>query len=118
MQQHEVALTNQRLALDILQKHLPPNHSDIGITYREIASILFEKADYEESMVNYEKSLAILTYFLPSTHPEIATTHKGIGDVLCKQAEFEKALSSYEKAQAILQHSDLPVTHPNCVEIK
>ncbi|CAF1456131.1 unnamed protein product [Adineta steineri] len=98
-------------ALGIYQETLPSNHPDLATSYSNIGLAYSEMGEYSKALSYYEKAFEILKNTLPSNHPYLATSYNNIGNVHKNMGKHSKALSFYEKALEIKQKT-LPSNHP------
>ena len=106
------AITFYKKSNKILQKILPPTHSDLASSYNNIGNVCYRVEDYSTALSFYEKALQIYEKTLPPNHPDLATAYSNIGSVNMQMDQHSTALSFYEKMLAVQQKS-LPQNHPN-----
>ncbi|CAF3675218.1 unnamed protein product [Adineta steineri] len=106
------AISYAKQRLEIQQKTLPSNHSNLATTYGNIGSVYDYMGEYSKALSFYEKDLEICQNSLPSNHPNLATSYNNIGLVYYHMGEYSKALSYYENALQIKEKA-LPSNHPS-----
>ncbi|CAF1480451.1 unnamed protein product [Adineta steineri] len=106
------ALTFYEKSNEILQKILPPTHSDVATSYNNIGSMYWKMNENSKALSSYEKALEIRQKTLPENDPLLATSYNNIGGVYDNMGEYLKALFYYEKALEIKQKV-LPAGHPS-----
>jgi tetratricopeptide (TPR) repeat protein len=83
---------------DILQNTLSSDHSQLVISYKNIASMHESMGEYSKALPFYQQALEIEQKTLPSNHPDLATSHSNIGLVFQEMGEYWRAFSFFEKA--------------------
>jgi tetratricopeptide (TPR) repeat protein len=106
------AITFYKKSNEILQKILPPTHSDLASSYNNIGNVYSSVEEYSKALSFYEKALQISEKMLPSNHPDLAIAYGNIGSANMDMGRHSTALSFYEKALAVKQKS-LPQNHPS-----
>ncbi len=109
---YEKAITIYEKGLEIMQKTLPENHSDLGASYNNIGSVYEKMGEYSKALSYYEKGLEIGQRVLPANHSDLGASYNNIGSVYDNMGEYSKALSYYERALGIGQKT-LPANHPS-----
>jgi tetratricopeptide (TPR) repeat protein len=99
-------------ALEIHQKTLPSNHTQLAILYSNIGGLNGHIGVYPKALSFHEKALEIQQKSLPPNHPLLATCYNNIAVAYHQMAEWSKALSFYKKVLDIQQKS-LPPNHPS-----
>ncbi|CAF1285744.1 unnamed protein product [Adineta steineri] len=114
---YEKAIWYYEQGLEICQKTLPSNHSDLATSYNNIGLVYDKIGEYSKALSFYVKALDIREKALPSNHPDFAQLYSNIGGVYHHMREYSKALSYLERALDILQRV-LPPTHLNIESVK
>ncbi|CAF4579073.1 unnamed protein product, partial [Rotaria socialis] len=86
------ALDFYEKSLGIQEKHLPPDHPDLGGSYNNIGIVHWCLGHYDLALDYYNRSLKIRLKSLPAQHPDIASTYENMGLVYENKGEFEQAL--------------------------
>ncbi|CAF1355608.1 unnamed protein product [Adineta steineri] len=107
---YEKSIWYYERGLEIEQKTLPSNHSDLAALYNNIGSLYDKIGEYSNALSSHETALEIRHKTLPSDHPDLATSYNNIGLVYDNMGKYSKALSSHEKALEI-QQKTLPSNH-------
>ncbi|CAF3374055.1 unnamed protein product [Rotaria sp. Silwood2] len=112
MDEYSKALSSYEQSLEIRKKTLPPNHSDLAITYNSIGNVYRNIGEYSKALSFYEQSLEIQKIALPPNHPALTVVYDKIGNMHKNVGDFLKAISSYQQALEI-KNTVLPPNHPN-----
>ncbi len=108
---YEEAVAFYETALDIEQKILPENHSDLASSFNHIGNVYKNIGAYSKALSSHEKALKIRQKILPANHFHLASSYNNIGLVYDNMGDYSKALWSHEKALEIRQKT-LPANHP------
>jgi tetratricopeptide (TPR) repeat protein len=99
-------------AIEIRQRSLSPNHSDLSMSYNNIGNVYGALGMYPKALSSHKKALEIRLQSLPPNHPDLAMSYDSIGSVSYYLGEYSEALPFHEKALQIRQQS-LPSNHPD-----
>ncbi|CAF0779103.1 unnamed protein product [Adineta steineri] len=109
---YEQAISYFEQGLEIQEKTILSNHSDLAESFNDIGLVHHNMGDYSKALSFYEKGLQIRQKTLPSNHPDLAESYNNIGSAYNSMGQYSKALSFYEKGLQIRQKS-LPLNHPD-----
>ncbi|CAF1325374.1 unnamed protein product [Adineta steineri] len=109
---YKKAIWYSEQGLEIQQKTLPSNHSELTPAYINIGNVYHKMGEYSKSLSFYEQGLAIQQKTLSSNHPLLATSYNNIGFLYNNMGEYSKALSFYEQGLVIKQKT-LSSNHPS-----
>ncbi|CAF1189899.1 unnamed protein product [Adineta steineri] len=109
---YEKAIWYYKKALEIDQKTVRSNHSDLAASYNNTGSVYQSMGEHSKALSFYEKAREIWQKTLPSNDPSLAASYNNIGSVYDKMEEYSKALSYHEKTLEIWQ-TTLPSNHPS-----
>ena len=112
MGEYSKALSYYERDLEISKQVLPPNHSNLGTSYNNIAGVHYNVGEYSKALLFYKRSLEIYKVALPPDHPDLATSYNNIGMVYYNMSDYSKAISSYEQSLEIKKVA-LPPNHPS-----
>jgi len=108
--EYDKAISFYEKTLEIQERLLPFNHTDLANSYSNIGLVLYKMGEYDKSLSNLEKALRIREESLPSNHLDIANSYNNIGLVTDQMGEYDKALASFKISLQIREH-ELPSTH-------
>ena len=77
-----------------------------------IASVHFQRGEYDRARADYDRSLAIRTKTLGAEHPDVAQVHNSLGGTMLRKGELDAATQHFEKAIAIFE-ATLGPNHPD-----
>ncbi|CAF1148154.1 unnamed protein product [Rotaria sordida] len=111
MENYLQALLFYEKALEIQQTILPPNYSDLIITYNNIALICNSMGDYSKELSCYENILQIQLKSLSTSDPTLINTYNNLARVYSSTKDYLHAIAFYKKTLKI-QQAILPVNDP------
>jgi tetratricopeptide (TPR) repeat protein len=117
--EYEKAIAYYENLLEINERTLSLNHSQLASSYNNIGLAYNKMGKYSKALSFHEKALEIRQQILPPIHPNLATSYNNIGKVHDNMGQYSKALSCFEKALTIWQeihpsnHPDLAISHGN-----
>ncbi|CAF1263979.1 unnamed protein product [Adineta ricciae] len=88
-------------ALEIRQKHLPENHSDIGQSQCSLGNIHLLLDEFDLALEKYYLALKIFNQSCPDQHIDIAVVLKNIGLLYEKKNDYQLSVTYLEKAKNI-----------------
>ena len=109
---YDKAIEYYEKSLQIFEKNLPPNHSDLATSYNNIGKVYKSMGQYSKAILFCEKAVEIFEKVLPPNLSFLATSYNNTGGVYMKIGDYRKALSLYEKALTIRQKT-FPPNHPS-----
>jgi tetratricopeptide (TPR) repeat protein len=95
---YEEATSFHEKSLEIAQKDLSSNHSDLAQYYNNLAVTYYSVGEYAKALSFYKKVLDICEKPLSGNHFLLATSYNKVGEVYQTIGEYSTALSFYEKA--------------------
>ncbi|CAF4122903.1 unnamed protein product [Rotaria sp. Silwood2] len=108
---YENAIWYYEQALEVWQKTLPLNDSNLIVSYNNIGGVYKNMGEYSKALSFYEKACEICEKMLPANDPDLAISYNNMGGVYDNMGEYSKALSFYEKACEIFKKTH-PANHP------
>lgn len=106
------ALEHHRRALALREKHLPPEHPDLGWSLNNIGTTLFNRGDFEEAEPYLRRAIEIWTTGLGAEHPYLAFAEHNLALVLSRRGEHAAADEHHARAVAAMERSVGP-DHPD-----
>ena len=113
------AMKFYKKALAIEEKHFPPNHPSLAISYCNIGGVYDNMGKYSKALYFHKRALAIEEDTLRANHQDLATSYCNIAAVHDHLGEYSEALSFFEKARVIDEktltsnHPSLAITYSN-----
>ncbi len=109
----EYAAARQRMeaAIAIQEKHFPPDHPTLAISYSNLALILKDLGEYAAARQRMEAAIAIFEKHFPPDHPNLAASFSNLAAILRDLGEYAAARQRMEVAIAIEQ-KHFPPDHP------
>ena len=108
---YDNALQCIKARLEILQKHLEPDHLDIAATYNNMALLYDELGEYENALKCYSICRKIEKKHLESDNQDIATTYGNMAKAYTHKGEYDTALKYYNDCLEILTNHLEPDHH-------
>ena len=111
------------VALKILLQKLGAQHIDVTTCYHNLAAVLHQQGDLENSKEYHERALAIPRQKLGDQHVDVATSYNSLAAVFRGQGDLEKAKEYHERALAIRlqklgdQHVDVATSYNNVAAV-
>jgi CHAT domain-containing protein/Tfp pilus assembly protein PilF len=103
-------------ALEIREKTLGPEHSDVAASLNSLANIYRRKGDYAKAEPIYQRALDIRVKALGPEHPDVAISlhtfanlHSAKGDLAKAEQLYQRALDIREKALGP-EHSEVAIS--------
>ncbi len=97
----DTARADLRLALEILERRLGPDHVLVGRTLGNLGVVLTRAGEVEEAERVLERVLALYERALGPDHPSTATILNNLGGALLAHGELERAQACFERALAV-----------------
>lgn len=114
--EYSKAIEFYETSLDIRQKCVSENHSDLATSWNNIGMAYSHMGEYLKALEFYEKSLHIYEKTLPENHLDLAGSYNNIASLNYKMGEYQEAHKFYEKALNIYKKT-LPENHPDLATI-
>ncbi len=105
--------------VNIREKALHPEHSDLATSYHNLASAYEELGDYQKSLKFNQKALDIREAAFPLKNSDLAQSYNNIAETYRVLGEHQKSLDFNHKALAIWEknfsseHRDVAITYNN-----
>ena len=99
--QHATSLFETSLALR--ERSLGPDHLDVATSLEHLATLYFDRAEYEAALPLDERSLAIRRKQLGESHPLVAATQRGLGTSYVATGRYTAARPMMEAALATFE---------------
>jgi len=92
---------NHSRALQIREKALGPDHTDVAVSLNNLAALYDDKGDYVKAEPMYERALAIWEKKLGPNDTYVAKALNSLAVVYHRRGDYEKAEAFYLRALAI-----------------
>ncbi|MDP3105470.1 MAG: tetratricopeptide repeat protein [Candidatus Methanoperedens sp.] len=126
--QYERALYSEaepmyRRALEINEKLLGKNDSNIATSLNNLAALYKSQGKYDEAEPMYRRALEIFEKSLGKEHPYVATSLNNLAALYYSQGKYDKAEPLYRRALAISEkslgsdHPDVAISLNNLAEL-
>lgn len=99
------AFTSLEDVLKAKQKTLPPGHSSIASTLKDMGIIQAQMENDESALEYFMQALEINKKALPEFHLDLAECHSNIGRIYYKRKEYAKALEEFQTALYIIKNA-------------
>jgi tetratricopeptide (TPR) repeat protein len=99
------AWTHHQQALEIINKHLPPTHPRLALTYYHIGLLHSATNDHLNALDYLEKALEIQENVLQPQHPHLAETHYQLSVIFEQLNKIDDAFQHAKKAIDIARHA-------------
>jgi tetratricopeptide (TPR) repeat protein len=99
-------------ALDIDERTLGPDHSDVATSLNNLALLYQDQGKYDEALPLYQRALDIKERTLGPDHPSVATSLNNLALLYKDQGKYDEALPLYQRALDIEERS-LGPDHPS-----
>ncbi|WP_413164994.1 tetratricopeptide repeat protein [Capilliphycus salinus ALCB114379] len=99
-------------ALEIRERLLGENHSDVEASISWLASLYRHQGRYKEAEAFYQRSIAILEKTLGEEHPHVAVSLNGLALLYTTLGYYHQAEAFYQRSLAILETA-LGTEHPD-----
>ena len=96
----------------IREQVLPKEHSDLAMSYNNLASTYGALGEHQKRLEFNQKALAIREKVLPSDHPDLATSYNNLAATYHASGDYQQCLQYLQKALAI-REKVLPSEHPD-----
>ncbi|CAF3391012.1 unnamed protein product [Rotaria socialis] len=106
----DVAMCLDNMALHIREKHLPVGHSDIDVSYNNVANMYVCLDENDSALKHYELALKTYNKSLRSCHPHVIMTMENKASIYEDQCNYEKAQYYYTETVNIFRRT-LPANH-------
>ena len=83
--------------MSIHVRALGPGHEDTAGSTRELAKLLAQQGNAEESEKHFRRALAVMEAVLGPTHPETAITCNQLASLLKDQGNTEEAAQLFRR---------------------
>lgn len=107
----EEALSQERRALKIKKSILPPDHTDLGISYSRLGNIYNKMDDSKNALTYLKKAMRIEENSLPSDSLILGKTYHRIA-ALCNQVGEDSLALEYSQKTLDIRLSKLPPDSP------
>ena len=107
------ALDYHTRALSILERVLPPDHTDLALGYSNVGSAYCGLGQYEHALDYQKKALEIMCDSLEGTHPSIALQCINVGNLYLNLGDYESGLEYHQRALTSMSNGALH-DHPDC----
>jgi serine/threonine protein kinase/tetratricopeptide (TPR) repeat protein len=101
-----------RESLELLERHLGPDHGDLAPSLNNLALLLQNRSDYAGAEPLYRRALAIDKHIRGDAHPSVAIDLNNLGLLLHDQGRFREAEALFRDALAV-QRRVLREGHPD-----
>lgn len=102
--QHDLALQNFTLALDMYKCTVGETHLSVANTYHSLGYVCDANNDVHKAMQNHKEGLSVRKLILGGDHVKVAASLDDIAGIYQQQHEHEKALSCLKEALRIRKH--------------
>ncbi|MFA4956509.1 MAG: FxSxx-COOH system tetratricopeptide repeat protein [Candidatus Methanoperedens sp.] len=104
-----------RCALEIFEKSLGKDHSDVATLINNLALLYYSQGKYDEAETMYKRALAISEQSLDKNHPYVAISLNNLALLYCAQGKFAEAETMFRRALTICEKS-LGNDHPDVAQ--
>ena len=108
---YDEALPPYERALEIREKALGPDHSDVAKAINGLAMCYFSKSEYSKAEPLFQRALSIREKALGPGHPDVATSLGNLGLLHYHRGDYTKAEPLFQRALAIKEKEFGP-EHP------
>lgn len=95
------ALDYDQKAITIREKILPEEHSDLAVSYNNLAATYSALGEYQKSLECTLKALDIREKILPKEHLDLTTSYNNLAETYRTLGDYQKSLEYHLKAFAI-----------------
>jgi CHAT domain-containing protein/Tfp pilus assembly protein PilF len=99
-------------ALEIRERRLGPDHSDVSQAINGLAAIHYYKGEYSKAAPLYQRALAIREKSLGPEHPDVAASLNSLASIYDDLGAYAKAEPLHQRALAVREKS-LGPEHPD-----
>ncbi len=100
------AETDYRRALQLRQRHLPPDHKDLAASHLGLGTIYFETGRYEQARSHYETSLQIREAITGPRSVAVANQLQRLGQLDLAQDMVAAAIEKLEQSVEMFRETD------------
>jgi CHAT domain-containing protein/Tfp pilus assembly protein PilF len=105
---YDQAIPLAERALEIRERILGTEHSDVAIAINGLASLYYLKGEYVKAEPLHERALAIYEKAFGAEHPSVASSLNNLATIYSERGNYPKAESLYSRAIAIWEKTMEP----------
>ena len=110
--QYERAVTVAKKALEVAEKNVGPDHTNVAVSLGNLASLYRAQGRYAQAEPLYKRALTMREKALGADHPDVATSLSNLAELYVAQGQYARAEPLYKRALTIREKA-LGPDHPD-----